>query len=101
MPSEHEEAYFARKDFERRQKIEEEKAKRLQAEERTKLKDLHFMRCPKCGMQLIEIDYKSIKIDQCSHCGGMWLDHNELETILSLEATNKSAFDSFLRIFTK
>ena len=71
-PSEKEEGYFARMEFERRKKIEEEKHRKLAEEEKKKLKDLHFMRCPKCGMELIEIDYRSIKIDKCSECEGIW-----------------------------
>ncbi|MBU1298016.1 MAG: zf-TFIIB domain-containing protein [Bacteroidetes bacterium] len=48
-------------------------------EERIKLRELHFMHCPKCGIKLIEMDYKQIKIDRCSECLGIWLDANELE----------------------
>ena len=58
IPSEKEEEYFARLEYEKRQKIEREKHENLKAAELTKLKKLHFMRCPKCGMELIEIDYK-------------------------------------------
>ena len=95
-PSEMEEGYFARKEFERRRKIEEDARKAMQVEERKRLKDLHQMRCPKCGMPLIEIDYKSIKIDECSHCKGIWLDHKELDEILKLE---KSGLARLFRIF--
>ena len=61
-PSEKEEEYFVRMDFERRKKIEEEKQKKLAEEEKKRLKALHHMKCPKCGMELIEIDYQDIKI---------------------------------------
>ena len=57
-PSEQEDEYFARMEFERKKKVEEEKHKELGDEEKRKLKDLHYMRCPKCGMELIEISYK-------------------------------------------
>ena len=36
---------------------------------------------PKFGMELIEIDYKEIKVDKCSECEGVWLDPGELEAI--------------------
>ncbi len=55
-PSEKEEEYFARMEFERRKKIEEEKIKNITGEDRKRLKELHFMKCPKCGMDLLEID---------------------------------------------
>jgi hypothetical protein len=97
-PSEKEEEYFARTEFERKKKIEEEKHKRLAQEEKKKLKELHYMRCPKCGMELIEIDYKGIKIDECSECEGIWLDTGELETVSKLE---KSGLDKFFGVFKK
>jgi len=97
-PSEKEEEYFARTEFERKKKIEEEKHKRLAQEEKKKLKELHYMRCPKCGMELIEIDYKGIKIDKCSECEGLWLDAGELEDISKLE---KSGLDKLFSVFKK
>jgi len=39
------------------------------------------MRCPKCGLELIEIDYKGSKFDKYSECEGVWLDAGELEGI--------------------
>jgi hypothetical protein len=95
-PTEREEEYFARMEFERLQKIEEEKHKKLAQEQRTQLRDLHHMRCPKCGMELIEIDYKGIKIDRCSECVGVWLDAGEMESVSKLE---KSGLEKFFSIF--
>lgn len=97
-PSEQEEEYFARKEFERKKKIEEEKHKKLGEEEKKRLKELHYMRCPKCGMELIEIDYKGIKIDECSECEGIWLDAGELETVSRLE---KTGLDKLFSVFKK
>ena len=86
-PSEKEEEHFARLEFERKKKLEEGRHKTLAEEERKRLKELHYMSCPKCGMELIEIDYKGIKVDKCSACEGIWLDAGELETISKLERT--------------
>jgi ribosomal protein L37AE/L43A len=97
-PSEKEEEFFARTEFERKKKIEEEKHKRLAEEEKNRLKKLHYMQCPKCGMELIEIDYKGIKIDECSECEGIWLDAGELEAVAKLE---KTGLDKFFSIFKK
>lgn len=80
------------------QKIREEEHTHLKKEEKRKLKDLHFMRCPKCGMELIEIDYKGIKIDECSECEGIWLDAGELEAVSKLE---KTVLDKLFGIFRK
>lgn len=97
-PSEKEEEYFARVEFEQRKKAEEEKLARLNAEEVTKLKELHYMHCPKCGHNLIEIDYKGIAVDKCSHCDGVWLDAGELEQVAQLE---KSKLDKLFTVFKK
>jgi len=80
-----EEEYIARKELERKKKIEEEKQKLLAVEEKNRLKELHQMCCPKCGMKLVEVDYKGIKIDECSGCMGVWLDTGELESVTKLE----------------
>ena len=56
------------------------------------------MRCPKCGMELIEIDYRHIKIDKCSECEGIWLDAGELEAVSRLE---KTGLDKLFSIFKK
>jgi hypothetical protein len=97
-PSEQEEEYFAKKEFERKKKIEEEKHQKLAEEEKRRLKELHYMRCPKCGMELIEINYKGINIDECSECEGIWLDAGELETVSKLE---KTGLDKLFSVFKK
>ena len=83
--SESEGEYFTRLEFERRKQVEEGKHRRMAEEEKRQRKDLHFMHCPKCGMKLIEVDYKSLKVDRCSACGGLWLDAGELEAAVELE----------------
>ena len=42
---------------------------------------LQVSRCPKCGMDLLEFTYLGIRLDQCAHCEGIWLDQGELEQI--------------------
>ena len=83
--NENEEEYFIRLEFERAKKVEEALKKKMLEDERNSLKELHYMRCPKCGMQLVEIDYRGMKIDKCTECNGVWLDHGELEAIVNLD----------------
>lgn len=97
-PSEREAEYIARMEFEKRKKLEEEKHRKLAAEEKMRLKELHHMRCPKCGMELIEIDYKDIKVDKCSECEGIWLDAGELDAVARLE---KTGLDKLFSVFKK
>jgi len=95
-PSDKEQEYFARQEFERLKKAEEDAREAMQAEERERLKELHHMRCPKCGMQLIELDYKGLKIDKCSNCEGIWLDAGELDQI---EGESDGRLGGFLGLF--
>ena len=97
-PSEREEEYFVRMEFERKKKTEEEKQTKMAEGEKGKLKELHYMKCPKCGMELIEIDYKGIKVDKCSGCEGIWLDAGELEAISKVE---KKVLDKLFDVFKK
>lgn len=97
-PSEKEEEYFARAEFERKKKEQEVSRKKFEEEEKKRLKDLHFMHCPKCGMELIEINYKTIAVDKCSSCEGIWLDAGELEAISVLE---KGILDKWFAVFKK
>jgi len=97
-PSELEEEYMARMEYEKKKKLEGQKHLKLAVEEKKRLKDLHYMRCPKCGMALIEIAYKTIKVDKCSECEGIWLDAGELETVSKLE---KGGIDKLFSVFKK
>jgi hypothetical protein len=97
-PSEREEEYVAWMEFQKKKELEVEKHKRLAEDEKKRLKELHHMRCPKCGMELIEIDYRNIKVDKCSECEGIWLDTGELAAISKLE---KSTLDKLFSVFKK
>jgi uncharacterized protein len=97
-PSEKEEEYFVRMEFEKKKKLEEEKHRKLGEEEKKKLKELHFMRCPMCGMELIEIYYKEVHTEKCSECGGIWLDAGEFEM---LSKNDKSILNGLFGMFKK
>ncbi|OGQ56748.1 MAG: hypothetical protein A3J24_08090 [Deltaproteobacteria bacterium RIFCSPLOWO2_02_FULL_53_8] len=97
-PGELEEEYFARQEFERRKKDWSEQGVKLADDEKKRLKELHFMSCPKCGMKLIEIDYKGLKVDKCSACDGIWLDAGELDAVSRLE---KGAVDKLFSVFKR
>lgn len=97
-PSDKEAEYFAREEFKRLQQLEKEKRIKLEAEEKKRLQELHYMHCPKCGMNLVEIDYKGIAVDKCTSCDGVWLDAGELEAVAELE---KGKLDKWFTVFKK
>ncbi|HEY0158312.1 MAG TPA: zf-TFIIB domain-containing protein [Thermoanaerobaculia bacterium] len=80
-PSRAEDEYFARQELERRKKWAQEKAASMATEEKERIKQLHYMKCPKCGMDLKEIELHSVKVDQCANCGGVFLDAGELDQL--------------------
>ncbi|RPH38178.1 hypothetical protein EHM92_00685 [bacterium] len=91
-----EDEYFMRLEIERMRKQQEEMKRQMEAQERQRLKDLHYMHCPKCGMHLTEVEHKGIKIDKCFSCEGVWLDAGELEEIAKLE---KGGLQKILGVF--
>jgi hypothetical protein len=80
-PSENEEEYFTRQEMETKRRLAADHQARIQQEERARARELHFMKCPKCGMQLEEILAGEVRIDKCFHCQGLWLDEGELERV--------------------
>ncbi len=84
-----EDEYFARIEFEKRQKALKEKQKQIKSTERKKLKEEHWMHCPKCGMEMVEITFEGIKVDKCSDCLGIYFDDGEIDQLI---AKNKPGF---------
>ncbi len=84
-PSTTEDEYFVREDAEKKRRIALEMKKALAAEEQKKLKDLHFMSCPKCGMKLQRIRFRGVDVDACFSCGGLFLDKGQVDRIAKPE----------------
>ena len=80
-PSKAEDEYFARQEIERRKKWAQEQSAKMAAAEKDSLKQAHWMKCPKCGMDLQEIDLHGVMVDQCAHCGGIFLDAGEIDLL--------------------
>lgn len=84
-PSKAEDEYFARQEFEKRKQWAKERASEMKVEEREAAKKLHWMKCPKCGMELSTLDFQGISIDRCTSCGGTFFDAGELEGLMKRE----------------
>ena len=85
-----EDAYIHQKEEERR--AERDKLRAAQQEEQQK--ELHWMRCPKCGGQMEEQEMETVKIDICNSCGGMYFDKGEFE----IAAKSLESHDMFDKI---
>ena len=97
-PSDTEEEYFARENAERLRKIASEQKKSLAEAEREKLQKLHYLRCPKCGMELKEISVRGVDVDRCFSCNGTWLDAGEMEKLARGQGEG-SVMAAVLRVF--
>lgn len=81
-------------DLKRERKRREEKvAAALKEEEGKRLKELHWMKCPKCGSDLVEETLQEkAQIDRCTRCGGMYFDRGELEDALFKPLEKRKTF---------
>jgi hypothetical protein len=85
-PSHEEEEFFAKEEANRLHALAHERARQMQEQERERLKQQHFMHCPKCGFELQTVKFKGLAVDKCFHCNGTWLDAGELEALAGKES---------------
>jgi hypothetical protein len=78
--------YFARQEALKLRRLAVKAAQEMAEEDRKKLKELHYMHCPKCGMKMQEISLNQVAIDKCFACGGLYFDAGELEKVSGREA---------------
>ena len=62
-----------------KKQIRERKKKQVSKEETGKLRELHLMKCLKCGTYLIETDFNGLKIDEDPSLRGMWLNWGQVQ----------------------
>jgi hypothetical protein len=80
-----EEEFFAREDAEKKRKLALQVRLSTQVAERERLRALHHMRCPKCGLELQEVAYRGVQADVCFACGGVFLDQGEIDVVAGPE----------------
>lgn len=84
-PSHEEEDYFAQVEIDKRKALAEKLKAEMAEDDLQKLKELHFMHCAKCGFKMHSIVFKGVTIEKCPHCGGIFLDAQELEHLAGKE----------------
>jgi hypothetical protein len=88
-----EDEYFAREEQARKQQAEVVRREEARRERR----ELHFMKCPKCGGDLATSRFQAVDVDRCGECSGVWLDAGELEKLAGSESTLLTDFFNMLR----
>lgn len=105
LPKVHEESYFLEEERRLIEKLRLEREERIRREEemeaekeRTKLKALHWMCCPKCGHEMAEKDLSGVLVDICGRCEGIFFDRGEIEELfLNQQSQVRAGF--FRRVF--
>jgi hypothetical protein len=80
-PSQPEDEYFTLEDAEKKRRMALQVKKEMAADDAKRLRDLHFMHCPKCGMKMNEVRFRGMDVDVCFACGGVFLDKGEIDVI--------------------
>ena len=96
MSSIAEEEYFFQKDLERRRKVAQEASEKVEEEAKDRLRETHWMHCPKCGTTMETLTFRGVQIEQCFGCGGHFLDKTELA---KLAGDGENFIERFLRMF--
>jgi len=96
-PTQLEEEYFARLEFERRRNALKERETQGAEEERQRILAVARGRCPRCAGELIPVPFRGVELDKCSGCQGVWLDFGELDQVV---AEDPGFFGAVRKIFT-
>lgn len=80
-PSSTEDDFFAKEDVEKKRRLAQQVARQTAEEEKRRLRDLHFMHCPKCGMKMESVRLREMSVETCFACGGVFLDKGEIDVI--------------------
>jgi acetyl-CoA carboxylase beta subunit len=75
-----------------RERREKERAQKEAASESERLRQLHFMKCPKCGHDMKEEDLQGVKVDRCTFCEGLYFDAGELDRVLLKKEEDRKGF---------
>ena len=99
-PTRNEDDFFAREEAEKLHRLHSEKQKQLSQAEIDAQKQLHWMKCGKCGYDLQTVRWRNVDVDKCFRCGTILLDDGELEKLAGKEEEGQF-MSSFLGLFRK
>lgn len=73
------------RDMDRRRTTALGRMDRLRQEERDRLRELHWLRCPHCGLEMENVHFHGLQFERCFSCGGSYFDEDQLEQLTVLE----------------
>ncbi len=90
-----EERYFHEKEAEQLKQMREKLDAARKKRATDQAQEIHWMKCPKCGADMSEIELEGIMVDKCVGCEGLFFDRGELELML----VNKKALGPLRKLF--
>lgn len=88
--------YFLRESAASKHKLDKEQKKQNKKAHDEELKALHYMKCPKCGHDLETKRMSLIDVDQCTSCGVLVLEPDNVDRFIAEE---KSILKSLIDFF--
>lgn len=88
--------YFNRENTASKHRLAESKRRQQKKAEDNELKALHYMKCPKCGHDLVTKRLTYMDVDQCSSCGVLVIESADIDRFIAEE---KSILKTFIDFF--
>jgi uncharacterized protein len=76
-----EKEYFAKLEQEKKDKLKADLESEATAAARAERKELHWLKCGKCGFDMETQPFRGVEIEVCNDCGAVLLDPGELEVL--------------------
>jgi len=77
-----EEAFFFQSNRELIEEQREVMAREGREQERKDARELHWLKCPKCGCSMSQVELAGIEVESCNECEGLFLDKGELDFLV-------------------
>lgn len=89
-----EKAYFYKADQELIKKLKAQADLQMESQ----LRELHYMKCPKCGHDLHQTRLASLTVDRCTGCDGVFFDKEEWAAHFDDSATESNFIDTLHKL---
>lgn len=76
-----EDEYFKKRDMEAKAKLKAKLDAQKAEAEKAARKEMHYLKCGKCGSDMATQVFRGIEIERCGSCGAVLLDPGELEEL--------------------
>lgn len=78
-PSKSEDEFFAKEEAEL---LREQRRRAREAAEAAQ-RQMHLMKCPKDGHDMVQAEFHGVTVERCLHCQGIFLDADEIAAVVA------------------